>query len=111
LPLTLYFQYDYGADLADEWANRWIPRFGFRQGLAIKQTLIAQPTFRRSRRRFLPPLRPRSFSLPGGLIPPFRHPEKLERSRMEVAQLGREDLDDRAVVTHDVAAEVVEEVE
>jgi hypothetical protein len=44
LPLTLYFQYDYGADLADEWANRWIPRFGFRQGLAIKQTLIAQGT-------------------------------------------------------------------
>lgn len=42
VPVTLYFQYDRGVNLPDQWANRWIPRLSFRQALRIKQRLKAQ---------------------------------------------------------------------
>jgi len=42
LPVTFYFQYDRGANMADIWGTRRVPQSPFVQIMRIKQRLIAQ---------------------------------------------------------------------
>ncbi len=42
LPLTMYFQYDRGANMSDMWATKSVPQFPFKEALRVKQRLIAQ---------------------------------------------------------------------
>jgi len=48
VPLTLYFQYDRGANLSDRWATRHVPRLPFEEVVKVKQRLIAQDSLKLS---------------------------------------------------------------
>lgn len=51
VPVTLYFQYDRGADMADVWGTRRVPQSPFEQVLHVKHRLLAQGTLEESRAR------------------------------------------------------------
>jgi len=44
IPVQLYLQYDRGANMADEWASRAVPRMAFDEAVRIQQRLSAQGT-------------------------------------------------------------------
>ncbi|OPZ26616.1 MAG: hypothetical protein BWZ02_01943 [Lentisphaerae bacterium ADurb.BinA184] len=42
IPVTLYLQYDRGANMSDSWATYWVPRMPFDQVVQLEQRLDAQ---------------------------------------------------------------------
>jgi len=48
VPVTLYFQYDRGANMADGWANAAVPKFGIDESLRVKRLLEQQGTLEKA---------------------------------------------------------------